>query len=218
MIEENYIIDIDNNIYPCVFIGNKLWMTRNLNVSRFINGDKILEANTNEEWVFAFKNGLPAYSYYNNDENNQTELGKLYNYHAINDKRGLAPINSMIPSQDDFNQLINEFGGKWKCERKLKSKDRWLDYEEFDEYGNLTGQLVNGNGNNESGFNGKPSGCRLDSGYFHGIGKTGDWWSTSEGMYLSMFYHINSAVIINNNDTGIGMSVRCYTRKNEVKE
>ena len=210
MIADNYIIDIDNNKYPCVLIGDKLWMSTNLNVSRFNNGDKMLEAKTNEEWVFAFENGLPAYCYYNNDQNNQTELGKLYNYHAINDIRGLAPNNSIIPSEVVFNQLINEFGGKWDCERKLKSKDSWREYEEFDENGNLTGQQVKGNGSNESGFNGKPSGCRLDDGSFVGIGEEGVWWSSTVGEYLMVFYHINSATITVETDAGVGMSVRCY--------
>ncbi len=212
---DNFIIDIDNNEYPCILIGDKIWMTANLNVSRFNNGDEILEATTDEEWIFAFENGLPAYCQYNNDKINQPDLGKLYNYHAITDCRILAPINSKIPGVEDFNQLINEFGGVWECEKKLKSKDGWSEYEEFDEKDNLTGQLVSGNGSNISGFNGRSGGCRLDDGTFNGIGEEGVWWSSTEGVYMMVFYHVNSATVIADTDAGVGMSVRCYKNYKE---
>jgi len=40
-----------NNIktYKTITIGNQVWMTENLNVDQFRNGDQIPEAKTNEE-------------------------------------------------------------------------------------------------------------------------------------------------------------------------
>jgi len=37
-------------VYPEVKIGTQVWMSKNLNVSTFKNGDPITEAKTNEEW------------------------------------------------------------------------------------------------------------------------------------------------------------------------
>jgi predicted RNase H-like nuclease (RuvC/YqgF family) len=46
--------------YKSVKIGTQTWMTENLNVSTFRNGDPIPEAKTNEDWEKAFKNNQPA--------------------------------------------------------------------------------------------------------------------------------------------------------------
>lgn len=61
----------DNNIYDSVVIGEQIWMINNLDVSVFRNGDTIFQAKTNEEWINATKNKIPAWCYYNNNEINQ---------------------------------------------------------------------------------------------------------------------------------------------------
>ena len=40
----------DGKVYKTVVIGSQTWMSENLNVSTFRNGDPIPEAKTNEEW------------------------------------------------------------------------------------------------------------------------------------------------------------------------
>ena len=60
--------------YQSVNIGKQLWMTENLDVSRFRNGDLIPEARTSEEWRAAVEEEKPAWCYYNNDPKN----GKMY--------------------------------------------------------------------------------------------------------------------------------------------
>jgi len=93
----------DSNSYSfeSAFFGNQEWMTSNLNVDHFRNGDPIPEAKTNEEWEKAGENGLPAWKYYNNDPSND----KIYNWYAVNDPRGLAPEGWRIPSSDDWGVL-----------------------------------------------------------------------------------------------------------------
>lgn len=71
-----------------VKIGDQIWMTRNLNVDKFCNGDPIPETKTNEEWIKAGENGKPAWCYYDNDPANGEKYGKLYNWYAVNDPRG----------------------------------------------------------------------------------------------------------------------------------
>ena len=81
-----------------VTIGHQVWTTNNLDESTFRNGDFIIEAKTDQEWEVAGKLATPAWCYYNNDPANGTKYGKLYNWHAVNDPRGLAPEGFHIPS------------------------------------------------------------------------------------------------------------------------
>ncbi len=81
-----------------ITINKQVWMAKNLNVDKFRNGDPIPEAKTDEEWHKAGDNGQPAWCYYNNDPANGGKYGKLYNWYAVNDSRGLAPVGYHIPS------------------------------------------------------------------------------------------------------------------------
>lgn len=74
-----------------VIIGDQVWMASNLDVDTFRNGDPIPHAKTDEDWELAGANGEPAWCYYGNNPGNSEEFGKLYNWYAVNDPRGLAP-------------------------------------------------------------------------------------------------------------------------------
>ena len=91
--------------YKSVIISKQVWMGENLNVSKFRNGDVITEAETDEEWVKAGKAGTPIWCYYNFDPHKGLIYGKLYNWYAVNDSRGLAPEGWHIPSNIEFNEL-----------------------------------------------------------------------------------------------------------------
>ena len=78
---------------------------RNLDVTTFRNLDPIMEAKTDEEWIRAGEQGIPAWCYYDNDPANNELYGKLYNWHAVNDKRGLAPEGFRIPTIEDLDNL-----------------------------------------------------------------------------------------------------------------
>lgn len=93
-----------------VAINNQVWMTENLNVDKFRNGDPILHAVTDEEWKKAGENGEPAWCYYDNDPVNGEKYGKLYNWYAVNDPRRLAPEGWKIPSDEDWTTLTDLFG------------------------------------------------------------------------------------------------------------
>lgn len=78
---------------------------RNLDVTTFRNLDPIMEAKTDKEWIRAGEQGIPAWCYYNNDPANNEIFGKLYNWHAVNDKRGLAPEGYRIPTIKELDDL-----------------------------------------------------------------------------------------------------------------
>jgi uncharacterized protein (TIGR02145 family) len=189
-----------------ITIGNQVWMTKNLNVDKFRNGDIIPEVKTKEEWKIAGEKNQPAWCYFNNDKANGEKYGKLYNWAAVNDPRGLAPYGWHIPSETEWMYLINYLGGENISGSKMKSKSGWPEPENeiF---------LKSDNGTNESGFSALPGGERYDSGEFPFIiGHKATWWSsTLTGESIQLPFNV---VLITNIFTGgawygTGCSVRC---------
>jgi uncharacterized protein (TIGR02145 family) len=111
-----------------VKIGTQVWMAENLNVNKFRNGDIIPEAKTNEEWQKAIENQQPAWCFYDNSIANGVKFGKLYNWFAVNDPRGLAPFGWHIPTSDEWSVLINYLGGYKVAGTKLKSTSGYISY------------------------------------------------------------------------------------------
>jgi uncharacterized protein (TIGR02145 family) len=141
-----------------VKIGKQVWMVMNLDVDKFRNGDPVPEAKTAEEWKKAAKNKQPVWCYYNNKSGNGEKYGKLYNWYAVIDKRGLAPKGWRIPSQKDWEQLFGFLGND---AIKMKTKTEWWQ---------------DGNGTNESGFSAQPGGIRYSQGSFEEMTQYGLWW------------------------------------------
>lgn len=81
------------------------WCQNNLNADKFRNGDDIPHANTPELWKKAGKDGTPAWCYYDNNPANGEKYGKLYNWYAVNDPRGLAPEGEHIPTDQEFDEM-----------------------------------------------------------------------------------------------------------------
>jgi uncharacterized protein (TIGR02145 family) len=90
-------------------IGDQVWMAKNLDVVTFNNGDLIPEAKTEKEWKKAADAGTPAWCYYDGYESNGNKYGKMYNWYAITDSRGLAPKGWKIPQKADWEKLINKY-------------------------------------------------------------------------------------------------------------
>lgn len=92
-------------------IGNQEWSTINLNVDKFNNGDIIPEIQTMDEWKTAAINKEPAWCYYDNKPENGVKFGRLYNWYAAIDPRGISPENFRIPNNEDITQLIINLTG-----------------------------------------------------------------------------------------------------------
>lgn len=80
--------------------GGRKWMNQNLNVDHYRNGDSIMEVSSPSAWI-----GLTIGAWCHVDGNaaNDATYGKLYNWYAVNDSRGLAPYGWHIPSVGEFN-------------------------------------------------------------------------------------------------------------------
>jgi uncharacterized protein (TIGR02145 family) len=188
--------------FKSIKIGIQTWMTENLNVSSFRNGELIPEAEKAEEWKKATTEQKPAWCYYNGDSVNGRKYGKLYNWYAVNDSRGLAPQGWHIPVDDEYSVLIIYLGGSHTYNEiapKMKSKSGWES---------------NGQGNNSSGFSSLPAGGRNGDGKFGNLGYDCYYWTLSEEQNHSAahFYSIafdDSTVWQVNNFKSRGYSVRC---------
>jgi len=195
-----------------ITIGNQVWMVENLNVEFFQNGDAIPEAQTEKEWYRAFENNEPAWCYYDNNPMNGDKYGKLYNWFAVIDNRGLCPEGWHIPTKVDWDFLMEFLGGENIAGGKLKSVSGWDD-EQHSEVST-----------NESGFTALPGGCRspsISGLVFSGLERIGYWWSATKGYHNLAFYPFlihnfigpggNDGRVFYMNDGGenCGFSVRC---------
>lgn len=195
------ITDINGQTYKTVVIGSQTWMAENLNVDKFRNGDLIQEAKTIEEWQLAGENKQPVWCYYDFDSTNGVTHGKLYNWYAINDSRGLAPKKYHIPSIDEWHTLANYLGGDSIAGQKMKSNTGWAS---------------NDSSFGTSSFNALPSGCNFNDSEdsFLGLGLDAYFWSnTQSGLYNvfshSILSHKQSLDIFAFTFKDWGLSVRC---------
>lgn len=183
-----------------IIIGSQKWMTKNLDVLTYSNGDTIPQVTDKNQWS-TLTTG--AWCYYNNDSNNNAIYGKLYNWHAVTDSRGLAPKGWHIPSDGEWTQLSEKLGGLKVSGGKMKTINYW--------------KIPNIGATNSSGFSGLPAGIRTTG--FDFINQTTIWWSTTEyinpnnndkSFAHSRMINFNDSTL--NSGVGIkksGFSVRC---------
>ena len=200
-IEENSNNNNGNNgnNNQTVTICNQTWMQKNLQITTYRNGDIIPQVTDATQW----KNlTTGAWCYYNNDPSTEATYGKLYNWYAVVDSRGLAPIGWHVPTDLEFNTLIeNCLGGFGEAGGKMK------------ESGTTNWDSPNTLATNSSGFTALPGGYRTFSGGFDYLRKQGNFWSTTEenvtrAKFLSLLNTISNAT---RSDIYkfYGFSVRC---------
>jgi uncharacterized protein (TIGR02145 family) len=185
---------------PGIKIFEKTWMQKNLDLVTYRNGDIIPHVTDNATWG-SLTTG--AWCYYNNDTAN-AKYGKLYNWYAVNDPRGLAPNGWHIPSKEEYIALVDSLGGDVVAGGKMKATVLW--------------NSPNTGATNESGFTGLPGGLRSGGGVCTSMGIAGYWWTTKEhdattAVERSLNYDITDCYMYFLEKTW-GMSVRCVKNKN----
>lgn len=138
------LTDINGNVYKIVKIGTQWWMTENLKVTKYRNGDAIPNV-TDTSWA-SLTTG--AFAYYYNNKNYAQTYGALYNWFAVVDKRGLAPTGWHVPTDAEYITLVKFLGDSAIAGAKAK------------ETGLIHWQKPNEGATNESGFLGLPAGCK----------------------------------------------------------
>ena len=113
----------------------------NLSVTKYRNGDTIVQAQSLNEWNNANSNSVGAFCYYDEYIGNEVTYGVLYNKYAVLDPRGLAPTGFTIPTKAQWDNAIPAVG----TSEPFKSTTLW------------SGATTNTNAN---GLNVKPGGWR----------------------------------------------------------
>ena len=165
------VTDKDGNVYKTVKIGLQDWSSENLNVTHYRNGDEIPQVQDAFEWA---KLTTGAWCWYENSTENGKTYGRLYNWYAVNDPRGLAPEGWHVPTDADWKQLVNFLGGEKSAGQKLKGKAGWF---------------KDGNGTDEEGFNALPGGIRDSDGSFYDYLKFGCFWTSTENSAANSWYY-----------------------------
>jgi len=180
-----------------VQIGSQRWTGCNADTEFYNNGDPIPEVSDPTAWA-ALTTG--AWCHYNNDPANDAIYGKLYNWFAVNDPRGLAPTGYHIPSDSEWTTLTTFLGGSSIAGGKMKEEGlcHWV--------------APNTDATNTSLFTGLPGGSRSNSGNYSTIGVQGWWWSSTE-LYTNYAYYLvlngsSGASTISTGIGGFGRSIR----------
>ena len=159
------VTDYDGNTYFVVKIGDQCWMAQNLKVTHYRNGDPIPNVTDSAEWENLTTG---AYCEYANDPANVATYGRLYNWYAVDDIRNIAPEGWHVPTDAEWQTLVDYLGGSSVAGGKLK------------EAGTTHWNPPNTGATNESGFTALPGGYRYGNGYFHHMGYYAFFWSSTE--------------------------------------
>jgi uncharacterized protein (TIGR02145 family) len=192
------VTDLCGKTYKEIIIGNQTWTSENLSTCKYRNGDPIPHVKDDATWA-SLTTG--AYCYFNNDSVKYAAIyGKIYNWHAVNDSRGLAPAGWHIPTQTEMTTVINTLGGAATAGGKMKTAG-------------TTYCSTNTSASNTSEFSGLPAGDRRGfNGVFNNIGVFGGFWSSTQfdnsNSWNFRLYCNNAEATIGNDGKRHGFSVR----------
>ena len=197
------VTDVNGNFYNSIIIGTQEWMQSNLKVTQYSNGDPITLNLSDTEWQ-ASTSGAAAN--YNDVLSSGTTYGKLYNWYAVNDNRGVCPTGWHVPTDTEWTTLETTLGGASTAGMKLKD-DGTIDLS--------TGLWMTGAepATNASGFTALPGGYRYFSGTYNGQGAWANFWTNTA---TGPDYAWDRELFYNNSTSGrtaldkhTGLSVRC---------
>ncbi len=210
--ETSTVVDIENNVYKTIKIGNQWWMAEDLKTTKYRNGNSLnfIPTTDNLSWS---SDTTGACSQYDNNANNS---GLLYNMYAVHNSNNLAPEGWHIPTDQEWKELEIYLGmsiesadkTSWRGTNegdklKITGPDNWKAYGEVW-------------ATNESGFTALAGGCRLFDGSISSpTGKVymGFWWSSTEYSGNEAWYRYldykRSEVFRSHVLKSYGLSIRC---------
>ena len=196
--------------YATVLIGEECWFAENLRSESYENGDAIPAGLSDSEWGSTISGAVAVYgegssTCYNYSPDGDAcdeawslnEYGRLYNWYAVDDARGLCPSGWHVPTDGEWTVLTDHLGGASIAGVHMKTSYGWD---------------AGGNGTNSSGFSGLPGGYRDYDGTFFSAGGNGYWWSSSPVGSFAWYRNLVSSsgnVVRANYYPRIGFSVRC---------
>ena len=222
--ESSSITDIDGNVYETVEIGDQVWMAENLRTTKYRDGSTIAGGLPDDAWSNATQGAYAIYPHANvsgidSEDEMVDAYGKIYNWLAVDDDRGICPEGWRVPTMDELDDLVDfvsddgHDGEEGLALRSCRQENSPLggdcdtsDHPRWDEHGTHYGI-------DAYGYNMLPAGARHENGAFEGIGEVGHWWSTTDliGQFARgrRIYHDNDGVTPFMIEVEWGFSVRC---------
>lgn len=204
------LLVVDGNHYRTIKIGDQWWMAENLKVTHYRDGSPVFEISSGEAW----SNDSIGARY--KKSNLFVDVGLLYNYYAVSNKRNIAPAGWHVPSDEEWKTLEKTLG----MTQEETDNTGWRGTDEGEKLmranGNTTFWRAFGDvwANNESGFSAMAGGCRMFDGTDgeDAVQQTGFWWSAtpqgSEAWYRYLDYK-NKNVFRQRAVKTYGFSIRC---------
>jgi uncharacterized protein (TIGR02145 family) len=198
------VTDVDGNVYKTIVVSGMEWMAENLNVGHFQNGSLIGIVEDNTSWNTPVQS--PFSCYYQNQMANACPYGRIYNFYAVTDSRGLCPVGWHVPDNYEWQQLHDALGGTSVAGGAMKT-------EGTVEANNGLWYSPNTAATNASGFSAVPGGYRSQFGVFTQKGYGAYYWANqsaggNDGWFQQLNYNQANATG-NIFDGRFGASVRC---------
>lgn len=172
------LIDADGNVYPTFITScGQTWMQKNLDVSHYRNGDVIPQVTDPTQWANLTTG---ACCYYDNNSANGPIYGKLYNWYAMNDPRGLAPSGYHVPSDTEWNKLLLCIDVSADTTNSYTAPVSLVSGAAMKETSTIHWRSPNSGATNSSGFTGLPGGAKDEWGGSSNAGGFGIWWTSTE--------------------------------------
>ena len=191
--------------YETVQIGEQCWFAENLRSENYKNGDAIEATLSNGDWASI---SFGAVAVYQETTSSLEAYGRLYNWYAVGDSRGLCPTGWHVPADGEWMAMEMSLG----MSESEANDTGWRGTNQGSQLKLDFGWNIGGNGTDSSGFSGLPGGYRESNGNFSGAGYDGNWWSSSSdganAWHRFLFYDAED-VNRNVHDYRRGVSVRC---------
>ena len=193
--------------YETVQIGEQCWFAENLRSENYENGD-LIPANLNDSEWFSTTSG--ATSVYGEYVPALETYGRLYNWYAVDDVRGLCPSGWHVPTDLEWLMMEKELGMSESeaDETGFRGTDQGAQMKTT--YGWEWSFIPESTGTNLSGFSGLPGGRRTSD--FEGEFYDGYWWSCSPmgwQAWARRLVHDNATVSRLTEHLEFGFSIRC---------
>ncbi|MFT3680850.1 MAG: fibrobacter succinogenes major paralogous domain-containing protein [Ferruginibacter sp.] len=187
-------------------VCSQVWMLKNLDVTTYNNGDSILHITDNKVWDTLTRG---AWRWYDDDSAKYAAVyGRMYNWYAVNDARGIAPAGWHIPTETEYSTTL------FNCAKQLSgSSSNFMGALREKGYAHWTKSQSPVNTTNATGFTALPGGVYYTTiSSFSDIGFAAFIWSgTGSGSTA------RGCLVRNNSDLGTmynghktdALSVRC---------
>ena len=173
--------------YETVQIGEQCWFAENLRAENYENSDAIPSNLSDSEWTSTTSGAVAVYGEDTGCQNfspdidacdpsqSLEEYGRLYNWHAVDDARGICPSGWHVPTDGEWMTMEMALG----MSEEQANLTGWRGTDQGTQMRTTYGWSAGVNGTNASGFSGLPGGGRTYEGTFFNAGNLGDWWSSS---------------------------------------